>query len=278
MTLHTGKINWTTKLSCWSANPDCEFPDSGCMIHTGIHAGMVAVTVCDIFYGEDTYYGCIRWVTPVGYDPIGYWGVEFPDDLCCGCNTGVLLNGLCWDGETTARRNIMIVYSGVRRCSDNSLIEINGANICVNYSQAPSGHYALWEDLDGYGHELEFIDTKVEHRVYTETYEGSGWDGNRFFHYTDAIGCTKILANDYEIGDCSGQVLGYGGAASLIDVCDPCDSTTWADETAYVVGDTTDIGGALCYTARQDHTSDTGNDRPETGTNWEDYWRPIANC
>lgn len=277
----TGCIDWTTGKSSWQAPYDCDYPDVGCIISTGVHAGHVAVTICDIFYGEDVYYGCIRWTLTPLYERTGYWRIEVPEDICCDCNTGVILNALCWDGDTTARHHIIIDYTGVWRCSDDSLIEINDANICVSYDrEGPIGHYGLYTDLDGYGHELELIDSEVEHRVYYPVYEEARWgDGGRYFHYTDAVGRTKFLANDYEIGDCGGSVVGYGGTARLIDVCDPCaGEVLWVDDTDYVVFDVVQIGGEFCYTAKVDHNSDIINDRPETGTNWTEFWRPTVAC
>ena len=49
----------------------------------------------------------------------------------------------------------------------------------------------------------------------------------------------------------------------------------WADSTAYVVGDMRSYSGAsyYCYTA---HTSVLADNRPGTGTDWEDFWHLLT--
>lgn len=49
--------------------------------------------------------------------------------------------------------------------------------------------------------------------------------------------------------------------------------TEWADSTEYSVDDISKVtADKLVYKCTQNHTSDTANDKPGSGTNWTDYW------
>lgn len=49
----------------------------------------------------------------------------------------------------------------------------------------------------------------------------------------------------------------------------------WQDATSYQAGDVVSNNGVV-YVATQDHTSNAANDEPGVGTNWEDFWVPMA--
>lgn len=51
--------------------------------------------------------------------------------------------------------------------------------------------------------------------------------------------------------------------------------TAWVNETEYLEGDLVSYGGAN-YICIQDHTSNTANDRPGSGSDWASYWTELA--
>lgn len=57
-------------------------------------------------------------------------------------------------------------------------------------------------------------------------------------------------------------------------------ASAWADLTAYIIGDRRhdQAGGAAddAYYCIQAHTSAAANDRPDSGTNWEDFWEAYS--
>lgn len=102
-----------------------------------------------------------------------------------------------------------------------------------------------WENLEGY---VDRYLTGLNDRYDITTYKA--WDGREFY-------AREFFFND--------------GATTY---------TTWADATAYVVGDRVKVthadgyvNGFECISA---HTSDTATNKPVTGSGWTDKWVPLA--
>lgn len=231
---------------------------------------------------DDTYYGCVDWTT-------GKFEMEIPDDCCPELVTCDVMD--CWDSGSVPTY-IYILFNGVRRCVDNSLIEELNVCHCATLAGECTGVDANYlggiQDVDFDGTTFDLCigvglqplgnsPITVFRVADGETCNNENEDGFIFLNSDDEPPCPpKTYDNDFAIGNCNATIRGYGGTATLIDVSGALPASAWADLTVYALNDMVIGSDGKTYVCIQAHTSSL-SDKPITGGNWESYWR-LTDC
>ena len=239
-----------------------------CLEWEGLHAGMVKITICDWEGVSDIYYACVEWDADIWWDGHEWWersdGVFYvavpEDDSCCWCDHRATFPPGCWDEPFNERGYVILNFSGVRSSATGELLDICTQTQCTSR-------------FLGY---MEFFYRPEKQYLYVK----DAWRGNWKFIWGNSIdpteGCTQVMPNSIEIGDCQEGIIGYGGVCKVVDPCDPCsDAIPWTNLHDYFIGDVvTMTGQSFCYTSQTDHLSGADT-QPGYGVDWEDHWRRI---
>ena len=127
----------------------------------------------------------------------------------CACgDAGAYKCSLCFSGADGLY--LQVVISGVRKCSDGELYDFNGAHCLTRHVGQP----CVWTTVTDDGYTVRVITsagvTVVDiYMLTTFLFTASSEDACDWRTYN----------NDYEGGDCGGQVVGYGGSVTVSDPC-----------------------------------------------------------
>jgi len=205
-----GCVNRTTGAITFAGEACDSGNYTGCIVRSGDHAGQVAVTIneanCD-----DTYYGCINRST-------GEFQLVIPDDCCeiaCPCEYLTLNTCGCYP-DTEVPKYLLVTFSGVRSCEDDSLIAEVNQEFCMTYVAT-----TIWESG------LIYHNHKILYRPASTAYCGEDWGFLEIWDGTDIIfdaiylaDCSVVINNQQLYADCGGSKIGYGGTGTIVNPCD----------------------------------------------------------
>ncbi len=200
----------------------------GDIVRTGdadfaLHPWMVRVVVVEVNC-DDSYFGCFDTDT-------GKFKVVIPDDCCSICGCGYSGNGCpdCFDANETTTY-LKVTFSGVRYCSDDSLLSINGETLCLphysgcgyngTFEESPSLTLTITVYWCSVSDASVFISRVID--------DPDCYDIELYFGVAEASCCQPSYNNTLESSDCNncltfgsvlGRVKGYDGSCSVASPC-----------------------------------------------------------
>jgi len=273
-----GCVNWGEGGRIEFESVDCISENiRGCINWTGAHAGQVEVTIttADEAVCNDTFYGCIDWAT-------GKFQISLPECCFCPCSYS---NDIpeCYQVNKTPEK-VIVRFTGVLKCSDDSSLDLNDVDICVSYY----GSYTYGSFI-GDAYIRTYGNYTIIYMPYCCKYGSPPYvtilivllvnPANSCFSSGVSLPPCKIsISSVYAKAHCSDpwSFYSYGGSAVISNNCDECIGEIWVTAHSYIVDDEVKIlaSDSTCYICTQNHTSDADK-KPGSGIDWEDYWDVV---
>jgi hypothetical protein len=164
-------------------------------------------------------------------------------------------------------KRLVVRFTGVRSCSDDSLLVWNDADICLIQQENPDVYFGYTENGQGIYY---LLNDGLEQAILSDQ------QGAYYFNGKSSI-CAMTFNNGYTKDMCKYPRFfwGYGGSAVIEKPfnCGCEDAPQWHvglfyNQANLVLNDTS------CYHCIQEHISVDDNESG-VGVNWEDYWELI---